>query len=90
MVDQLSNDQGQCPIVVSVYCFLPSSAETAPLLRDSGQEEAENEGRDLSFADHLGAIAQEPLTPLTKVLLVLALILLLLSSVSRTEAFQTL
>jgi endothelin-converting enzyme len=69
---------------------LPSSAETASLLRDPEHEEPENEGPNLSFADHVGAISQEPLTPLTKVLLVLALVLLLLSSVSGMEILQTL
>jgi len=67
-----------------------NSAETAPLLRDIGQGEGENEGRNPSFADHVGAIAQEPLTPLTKVLLVLVLVLLLLGSVSAMEISQTL
>jgi len=58
----------------------PSDQETR-LLRDPGRQELENERRNLSFADHVGVIAQEPLTPLTKILLVLTLILLLLSSV---------
>jgi endothelin-converting enzyme len=65
-------------------------AETAPLLRDPEQEEVETQGRNLTFADHVGAIAQEPLTPLTKVLLVLGLVLLLLSSVSEMKALQIL
>jgi endothelin-converting enzyme len=84
----LSNDQGK-DLTMTRAAPSPSSAETAPLLQDPEHEEAGNEGRNLSFTDHVGAIAQEPLTPLTKVLLVLALILLLLSSVSGMEALQT-
>lgn len=60
---------------------LSNDRETAPLLRDPEHEEAENQGHHSSFADHVGAMAQEPLTPLTKALLVLALVLLLLSSI---------
>ncbi|GAW06292.1 endothelin-converting enzyme 1 [Lentinula edodes] len=54
--------------------------ETAPLLRDPDAEDnAENE--ESTLMDRINSVAQEPLTPLSKVLLVIALILLLLSSV---------
>ncbi|KAJ3821178.1 Metalloprotease [Lentinula raphanica] len=54
--------------------------ETAPLLRDPDEEDtAANE--ESTLMDRINSVAQEPLTPLTKVLLVVALILLLLSSV---------
>lgn len=56
--------------------------ETAPLLRDPDAEDAASENPEPTWADKLNSIAQEPLTPLTKFLLVLTLVLLLLSSVS--------
>ncbi|KAG6854921.1 hypothetical protein C0991_009744 [Blastosporella zonata] len=55
-------------------------SETAPLLRDPEAEDT-NDAANTTFSDHVGAIAQEPLTPLTKILLVLTLVLLLLTSV---------
>jgi hypothetical protein len=54
--------------------------ETAPLLQEDGETGIRE--ANPSFGDRVGGIAQEPLTPLTKVLLILALALLLLSSVS--------
>lgn len=57
------------------------SAETAPLLRDNDAEQSGNQDPP-SFAQRVSLIAQEPLTPLTRVLLVVVLIFLLLSSVS--------
>ncbi|KAF8894469.1 hypothetical protein BD779DRAFT_1467099 [Infundibulicybe gibba] len=59
----------------------PSDQETAPLLRDPDAEEARNQNSHPSLTERIGSMAQEPLTPLTKVLLVLALVLLLLTSV---------
>ena len=58
------------------------AAESEPLLHDpeSGQE-APNGNAHPSFAQRLTSVVQEPLTPLTKVLLVAGLILLLLSSI---------
>lgn len=58
------------------------AAESAPLLRDpeSGQE-APNGNAHPSFAQRLTSVVQEPLTPLTKVLLIAGLVLLLLSSI---------
>lgn len=53
-----------------------ASPETAPLL-----ETANDERIDSSLTGRANSIAQERLTPLTKVLLILALVLLLLSSV---------
>ncbi|KAI3608021.1 endothelin-converting enzyme 1 [Moniliophthora roreri] len=56
--------------------------ESAPLLQDPDAEEHNFERHENpSFADRLNAVAQEPLTPLTKVLLILVLILLVLASV---------
>lgn len=56
--------------------------ENAPLLRDIEQEQHDrlHESRP-SFAHRLASALQEPLTPLTKVLLIAALIFLLLSSI---------
>jgi endothelin-converting enzyme len=55
--------------------------ETAPLLRDPEAEENGHEGRTNTFKDRANALLSEPLTGLSKILLVVALILLLLSSV---------
>ncbi|KAJ3726361.1 hypothetical protein DFJ43DRAFT_1195956 [Lentinula guzmanii] len=55
--------------------------ETAPLLRDPDADEDNAENEEPTMMDRINSVAQEPLTPLTKVLLVIALILLLLSSV---------
>ncbi|EPQ58373.1 Metalloprotease [Gloeophyllum trabeum ATCC 11539] len=57
--------------------------ETAPLLRDPEAEAGENyDGeREPTFLERVSSVVQEPLTPLTKVLLVVALLFLLLSSV---------
>ncbi|KAJ6618368.1 hypothetical protein B0H10DRAFT_1261764 [Mycena sp. CBHHK59/15] len=57
--------------------------EAAPLLRDVDAEEDAPLGEyaQPSVAERINSIAQEPLTPLTQVLLVVALVLLLLSSV---------
>lgn len=57
-----------------------SCAEGAPLLR--GAETEENVRDSPSFSERLNAVAQEPFTPLTKILLIIALVLLLASSVS--------
>jgi endothelin-converting enzyme len=57
-------------------------AESAPLLRDPDAEEAgPNSDPQPSFAERITSVVQEPLTPLTQVLLIVALILLLLSSI---------
>ncbi|KAF9049323.1 zincin [Hymenopellis radicata] len=58
-----------------------AAVQTAPLLRDPDVESVDQEGGEQTFMDRVHSIAQEPLTPLTKVLLVVALILLLLSSI---------
>ncbi|KAJ4488470.1 hypothetical protein J3R30DRAFT_3654706 [Lentinula aciculospora] len=55
--------------------------ETAPLLRNPDAEEDNVDNEESTLMDRINSVAQEPLTPLTKVLLVVALILLLLSSV---------
>ncbi|KAH8829537.1 endothelin-converting enzyme 1 [Flagelloscypha sp. PMI_526] len=59
--------------------------ETAPLLRDNDTEDGISEHAEPSFKDKalstLHDIANEPLTPLSKVLLVVTLIFLLLTSV---------
>ncbi|KAG6820570.1 hypothetical protein H0H93_015090 [Arthromyces matolae] len=54
--------------------------ETAPLLQDSQTQEANNVANQ-SFSERLETIAREPLTPLTKILLILTLVLLLSTSV---------
>ncbi|GLB35092.1 putative peptidase family M13 [Lyophyllum shimeji] len=54
--------------------------EAAPLLSDPETEER-NGAPAVTFSERVETIAQEPLTPLTKILLVLTLVLLLLSSV---------
>lgn len=55
--------------------------ESSPLLRDSGEETEANGHGQRSFGERVNSVAQEPLTPLTKILLVLVLALLLTSSV---------
>ncbi|KAF8969921.1 hypothetical protein BDZ97DRAFT_1793392 [Flammula alnicola] len=55
--------------------------ENAPLLRDPGEDAEPNTNAGPTFGDRLNSVAQEPLTPLTKILLVLGLVLLLTSSV---------
>ena len=52
-------------------------SETAPLLQDVDHPDADSRPHRSSFT----SIIQEPLTPLTKVLLVVALLFLLLSSI---------
>ncbi|KAF9483849.1 zincin [Pholiota conissans] len=55
--------------------------ENAPLLNDSEDDIEPNVHRRAAFGERLNSVAQEPLTPLTKILLVLGLVLLLTSSV---------
>ncbi|KAG7086631.1 hypothetical protein E1B28_002573 [Marasmius oreades] len=55
--------------------------EIAPLLQDPDIEEQNTEPETPTLSERLNAVAQEPLTPLTKILLVLVLVLLVLSSV---------
>ncbi|KAK0210236.1 Metalloprotease [Desarmillaria ectypa] len=58
--------------------------ETAPLLQDPDVEDGESAQvfqHRPSFGERITSVVQEPLTPLTKVLLVVVLILLLLSSI---------
>ncbi|KAK7023952.1 Endothelin-converting enzyme 1 [Favolaschia claudopus] len=64
----------------------PRHSDQAPLLRDSEYDPELDEYRDepaepTTFLERINAIAQEPLTPLTQILLVVALFLLLLSAV---------
>ncbi|KAG6832683.1 hypothetical protein H0H92_012255 [Tricholoma furcatifolium] len=63
--------------------------ETAPLLQAS-EAEGSNAAANQTISERVGAIAQEPLTPLTKILLVLALVLLLLTSVSMAQIMHRL
>lgn len=59
-----------------------TDAETAPLLRDDDIGNSRRTSEDPStFRERANAIAHEPLTPLAKILLILCLALLLLSSV---------
>ncbi|KAJ7445711.1 Metalloprotease [Mycena galericulata] len=57
--------------------------EAAPLLRgdDEDEDAVRGEHAQPTFAERINSIAQEPLTPLSKLLLLVALVLLLLSSV---------
>ncbi|KAF5358499.1 hypothetical protein D9756_001692 [Leucocoprinus leucothites] len=54
-----------------------ASYESAPLLIDPEEEERDQP----TFSDRINTVVQEPLTPLTKILLILALSLLLVSSI---------
>ncbi|KAL0063326.1 hypothetical protein AAF712_009821 [Marasmius tenuissimus] len=64
------------------YPRASTDQETAPLLQDPDAEERNTLiSEDATFGDRLSAIAQEPLTPLSKILLVLVLVLMILSSV---------
>lgn len=61
-----------------------TAEETAPLLQDPDVEDREcvqDVQHRPSFGERITSVAQEPLTPLTKVLLMVVLILLLLSSI---------
>ena len=62
---------------------LLSPLETAPLLQNVSHPDGApaDQDEEPSFIDTLAAIVQEPLSPLTKVLLIATLIFLLLSSV---------
>ena len=62
---------------------LLSPLETAPLLQNVSHPDGApvDQDEEPSFVDRLAAIVQEPLSPLTKVLLIATLIFLLLSSV---------
>ncbi|KAJ7632180.1 hypothetical protein FB45DRAFT_1057317 [Roridomyces roridus] len=56
--------------------------ETAPLLRGDEEDDLRShEQPPQTFSERLNSLAQEPLTPLSKLLLLLALVLLLVSSV---------
>ncbi|KAJ7724074.1 hypothetical protein DFH07DRAFT_871903 [Mycena maculata] len=85
MADRLprhSTDQGKLRCRNSRNLANTVAAEAAPLLRgDDDDDAARSESAQPTFAERIHAIAQEPLTPLTQVLLVVALVLLLLSSV---------
>ena len=67
---------GECTSVCSI-ALCSNAAERVPLL-----DTAEEELGQSTFSDCINKVAQEPLTPLTKILLILALILLLVSSAS--------
>lgn len=60
--------------------------ENAPLLSDHGSDVDPSTPVSPTFNERINSIAQEPLTPLTKILLVLGLILLLTSSVRPNHA----
>lgn len=64
------------------------SVERDSLLRDPTEGTSDYNAR--SFGERVNTVAQEPLTPLTKTLLVLALVLLLISSVCPKHAGQAL
>ena len=76
-----STDEGSCE-VSSYSCRATSShveSERAPLLQDS--QAGPSQQPKPSIAQRLSHVVQEPLTTLAKILLVLVLVLLLLSSV---------
>ena len=62
------------------------SIERDSLLRDPAEGTSDRNTRP--FGERVDAVVQEPLTPLTKTLLVLALVLLLISSVCLKHAGQ--
>ncbi|KAF5373184.1 hypothetical protein D9758_001653 [Tetrapyrgos nigripes] len=61
----------------------PSDHETAPLLRDpdADSEDGETTTSNPTWNERLNSLAQEPLTPLTKLLLCVSLVLLILAAV---------
>ncbi|KAF5324773.1 hypothetical protein D9611_004556 [Ephemerocybe angulata] len=61
----------------------PSTEENAPLLQDPDREghPGSSQNSNTTFADRVNSVAHEPLTPLTKILLIIALFLLLMSSI---------
>jgi endothelin-converting enzyme len=67
----------------------PVSTETAPLLRDpdADSEDGETTTSSPTFGERLNALAHEPLTPLTKLLLCVSLVLLILAAVSCRQSF---
>lgn len=77
-----STDYGMYANIMCVYIRINGLqlSESSPLLRSP--EEEGNFEEQPSFSDRVNAVAQEPLTPLTKILLILVLTLLLASSVS--------
>ncbi|KAF5391824.1 hypothetical protein D9757_001795 [Collybiopsis confluens] len=75
------NDQGSWFPSKNYLILTYVEPETAPLLRDPDAENEAVDNEQPSFMDRINTVAQEPLSPLTKVLLVVALILLLLSSI---------
>jgi endothelin-converting enzyme len=64
--------------VCRAACADPWATERAPLLADSA---AAGAAANPSFAERVSAVVQEPLTALSKLLLVLVLVFLLISSV---------
>jgi endothelin-converting enzyme len=59
--------------------------EAAPLLRDEDVEDHSEYPQPQTLLERINSMAQEPLTPLTRFLLFLALVLLLLSSVRAAQ-----
>ncbi|KAF8654168.1 hypothetical protein AX16_003697 [Volvariella volvacea WC 439] len=60
----------------------PSTVEEGtPLIRGNDSDQGSEVGRKSTWSERISSLVQEPLTPLTKVLLIFVLILLLLSSV---------
>ncbi|KAJ7074256.1 hypothetical protein C8F01DRAFT_1272809 [Mycena amicta] len=79
-VPRRSTDHGEPRLCRARWSHPPQ--KQAPLLRDDDDDEFRTpEEEEPTLLERLNAIAQEPLTPLTQILLVVALILLLLSAV---------
>ena len=75
------------PVSVAMSLLSPdvrlADPETAPLLQNVSHPDGgpEPEDEEPTFLDRLAAVVQEPLSPLTKVLLIATLIFLILSSI---------
>lgn len=79
-----SSSNGEC---TQYICGLYSNAVDA---RRARLMDTTEEGHDEpTFSDRINKVVQEPLTPLTKILLILALVLLLVSSVRLFKIFSS-
>ena len=81
-VPRPSTDEGVFRSVCNSNDAHSSAPETAPLLQSvSSPDDPRRRPEDASFSHKLAAAVHEPLSPLSKILLVLVLLFLLLSSV---------
>ncbi|KAG6886039.1 hypothetical protein C0993_005223 [Termitomyces sp. T159_Od127] len=65
----------------STRVLVTIGTQTASLLQNPGADRTNNNATNPTFSERVEAIAREPLTPLTKILMVLTLVLLLFTSV---------